>query len=103
MFAATDWRDYELIDTGDGADRPFGNKGADLILGLAGADLIKGRKGKDDIGGGAGRDQLWGQGNADLLAARDGVRDLVQGGASHHDRALVDRADRVRKVERRGR
>ena len=89
-----------MIDTGDGADRAIGNKGGDLILGLGGADFIKGRQGKDDIGGGADPDRLSGQGNADQLAARDGVRDVVRGGASHHDRARVDRADRVRKVER---
>jgi hypothetical protein len=92
----------DVIDTGDGGDHAIGNKGGDLILGLSGADVIRGRKGKDDIGGGADHDRLSGQGNADLLAARDGVRDVVRGGASHHDRARVDRADRVRKVELRG-
>jgi Ca2+-binding RTX toxin-like protein len=89
----------DVVDTGAGNDRAFGNKGGDMLLGLGGRDLIRARKGKDDIGGGADRDRLSGQGNADLLSARDGSRDLVRGGASHHDRARVDGADRVRKVE----
>jgi Ca2+-binding RTX toxin-like protein len=89
----------DVIDTGAGNDEAFGNKGGDLLLGLGGADIIRGRKGKDDIGGGADRDRLSGQGNADLLSSRDGVRDLVRGGASHHDRARVDGQDRVRTVE----
>jgi hypothetical protein len=93
----------DVIDTGDGDDRATGNKGGDLILGLGGTDNLNGKKGKDKIGGGADHDRLSGHGNADLLAARDGARDLVRGGASHHDRARVDRADRVRKVERRAR
>jgi Ca2+-binding RTX toxin-like protein len=89
----------DVIDNGAGDDEAFGNKGGDLLLGLGGPDLIRGRKGKDDIGGGADRDRLSGQGNADFLSARDGVRDRVRGGASHHDRARVDGNDRVRKVE----
>ena len=93
-------RGRDVIDTGDGDDKAIGNKGGDMILGLGGKDLVRARKGKDRIGGGAGKDKLRGQGNADLLAARDGSRDLVHGGASHRDRARVDRNDRVRKVER---
>jgi RTX calcium-binding nonapeptide repeat (4 copies) len=92
----------DVIDTGEGTDDAIGNKGGDLILGLAGSDVIRGRKGKDDIGGGADHDRLSGQGNADLLAARDGVRDIVRGGASHHDRGRVDRVDQVSNVERGG-
>jgi Ca2+-binding RTX toxin-like protein len=92
----------DVIDTGDGGDHAIGNKGGDLILGLGGADSIRGRKGKDKIGGGGDQDRLSGQGNADLLAAQDGVRDVVRGGASHGDRARVDRVDRVSKVEHRG-
>jgi Ca2+-binding RTX toxin-like protein len=96
-------RGRDVIDTGDGDDKAIGNKGGDMILGLGGKDLVRARKGKDRIGGGAGKDKLRGQGNADLLAARDGSRDLVHGGASHRDRARVDRIDRVRKVEHRTR
>ena len=94
-------RGRDVIDTGDGDDRPIGNKGGDLFLGLRGRDLVKAKKGRDKIGGGADKDKLFGQGNKDLLAARDGQRDLVHGGASHRDRARVDRKDRVRKVEGR--
>jgi RTX calcium-binding nonapeptide repeat (4 copies) len=95
-------RGRDVIDTAAGDDEAIGNKAGDMILGLAGKDLVRARKGKDKIGGGADKDKLRGQGNADLLAAQDGSRDLVHGGASHRDRARVDGADRVRKVEHRG-
>jgi Ca2+-binding RTX toxin-like protein len=95
-------RGRDVIDTAAGEDQAIGNKGGDMILGLGGKDLVRGRKGKDKIGGGADKDKLRGQGNADLLAAKDGAQDLVHGGASHRDRARVDGADRVRKVEHRG-
>jgi hypothetical protein len=95
-------RGRDVIDTAAGDDQAIGNKGGDMILGLGGEDLVRARKGKDEIGGGADKDKLRGQGNADLLAAEDGSRDLVNGGASHRDRARVDRVDRVRHVEHRG-
>ena len=95
-------RGRDVIDTAAGDDQAIGNKSGDMILGLGGKDLVRARKGKDKIGGGADKDKLRGQGNADLLAAKDGSRDLVHGGASHRDRARVDRVDRVRKVEHRG-
>jgi Ca2+-binding RTX toxin-like protein len=100
--AITGRRGRDVIDTAAGDDHAIGNKAGDMILGLGGQDLVRARKGKDEIGGGADADKLRGQGNADLLAAEDGSRDLVHGGASHRDRARVDRADRVRKVEHRG-
>jgi hypothetical protein len=95
-------RGRDVIDTAAGNDKAVGNKAGDMILGLSGADVVRARKGKDQIGGGADQDQLRGQGNADLLAAEDGSKDLVHGGASHRDRARADRVDRVRKVERGG-
>jgi opacity protein-like surface antigen len=95
-------RGRDVIDTAAGNDKAIGNKAGDMILGLSGADVVRARKGKDQIGGGADNDQLRGQGNADLLAAEDGSKDLVHGGASHRDRARADRVDRVRKVERGG-
>jgi Ca2+-binding RTX toxin-like protein len=95
-------RGRDVIDTAAGNDKAIGNKAGDMILGLGGQDFVRARKGKDMIGGGADKDKLRGQGNADLLAAEDGTRDLVHGGASHRDRARADGADRVRKVEHRG-
>jgi Ca2+-binding RTX toxin-like protein len=92
----------DVIDTAAGNDEAIGNNGRDMILGLGGGDVVRARKGKDKISGGGDRDQLRGQSNADLLAAEDGNRDLVHGGASRRDRARVDRADRVRGVEQRG-
>jgi hypothetical protein len=87
----------DVIDTGDGADRVNGASGRDLLLGLRGRDRLTGKNGKDKIGGGASRDQLFGRGNKDLLAAHDGRRDQVHGGAGGRDRALVDRGKGKRK------
>jgi Ca2+-binding RTX toxin-like protein len=97
----------DVVDTGDNNDRATGSAGGDRLLGLAGKDRLKARRGKDRVGGGAEKDKMFGQGNKDFLAARDGNRDLVQGGAGHADRARVDGSgekkkqlkDRVRKVE----
>lgn len=93
-------RGRDALDTGAGDDRAQGGQGVDMLLGLSGNDVLKGKKGRDKIGGGAGRDRLWGQGNNDLIAAADGRRDYVQGGAGRGDRARVDRKDRVLKVEK---
>ncbi len=97
----------DVIDTGDGSDRASGRSGGDLLLGLKGKDRLKGGNGKDRIGGGAGRDKLFGRGNADLIAADDGRRDEVHGGAGGSDRAWVDRGrgkrrslDRLSGLER---
>lgn len=93
-------RGRDVIDTGAGNDRAQGGQGHDMLLGLSGNDVLRGKKGKDKIGGGSGRDRLWGQGNNDLIAAVDGQRDYVQGGAGRGDRARVDRKDQVLKVEK---
>ncbi len=95
----------DVVDLGDGDDRGTGSSGGDLLLGLAGKDRLIGRRGNDRIGGGDDKDKMYGQGNKDFLAAVDGNRDLVQGGAGHRDRARVDGRgkrhlkDRVHKVE----
>jgi Ca2+-binding RTX toxin-like protein len=91
-----------------GANVLRGTAGRDVICGLGGNDALSGRRGNDVLIGGPGNDRLTGGGGADSLRggggadtflARDGVRDVVNGGAGI-DRALVDASDRVRLVER---
>lgn len=107
----------DVLDGGAGSDRLIGGTGGDLLLGLAGKDQEIGSGGADRLGGGAGNDRLMGgagkdmlvgrsgadhlYGNAgdDLLKARDGGRDVVNGGAGT-DVASGDHADRPRGVER---
>lgn len=75
-----------------GNDRLVGTKGRDVICGLGGDDLLIGRGGSDVLLGGSGND---------TLDARDGARDLVNGGPGH-DRARIDpKLDRVVSVESR--
>jgi Ca2+-binding RTX toxin-like protein len=73
--------------------------GNDRIFGLGGNDLLIGGSGWDVVDGGSGRDVLLGGPGRDVLRARDGQRDLVEGGAGR-DRAIADRVDRVRSAAR---
>ena len=82
-----------------GNDLVKGGRGADRLLGEGGADRLHGEAGADRLVGGPGRDRLTGGAGRDTLFARDGVRDLVDGG-SGRDRASVDRRDSVSRVER---
>jgi Ca2+-binding RTX toxin-like protein len=95
------------VGTG-GADTLRGTNGNDVLLGRGGNDLIYGLGGQDVLQGGIGNDRLWGgtgrdteSGGAgnDRLNARDGKRDIVNGGLGF-DEAWVDRLDVVRNVER---
>lgn len=73
--------------------------GNDRIVGLGGDDLLMGGPGWDVLDGGGGRDTILGGAGADLIRARDGRRDVVDGGAGP-DAAVLDRVDRRRSVER---
>ena len=79
-----------VIHGGAGSDRIEGSAGTDRLLGEAGADRLVGRRGGDVLLGGAGPDRI---------DARDGRRDIVDGGPGR-DVARTDRLDRVRIVER---
>jgi len=92
-----------------GPDRIRGTKGRDVICGLGGNDVILGRGGNDTIyggpgsdtlDGGAGNDVLRGGAGNDTFRARDGRRDVVEGGRGT-DTAIADRTDRLVSVERR--
>jgi TolB protein len=72
------------------ADHLIGTPGPDVICGLGGDDTIQGLGGDDRLLGGAGDD--W-------LQARDGARDVVDGGPGR-DAATVDKKlDTVSRVE----
>ena len=92
-------RGRDRIDGGPGDDCLFGNKGADRVRGGAGDDQIGGGNGADKLVGGPGRDEITGGTQTDRILARDGERDVVDCG-SGVDRAVADRADRVKKCER---
>jgi Ca2+-binding RTX toxin-like protein len=75
--------------------------GNDTILGRAGADVIYGGPGADILNGGAGKDILRGGPGNDTLQAREGRRDIVEGGLGN-DLAIADRQlDRLVSIERR--
>lgn len=78
-------------------DRIAGRGGNDELNGKAGDDCVSGGKGKDRISGGSGRDKLKGGSGDDRLSSRDGKRDRLSCGKGKHDRAKVDRKDKVRK------
>jgi len=88
--------DADLICGGDGDDVVKAGGGADVVFGEGGADALRGAKGRDVLVGGLGADALYGDDQADLLAAVDNRRDVVDGGATKDDVCLTDPAtDRV--------
>ncbi len=72
----------DRVSGDSGRDRLFGGAGADALLGLAGADTLLGGVGRDRLLGGAGNDTIY---------ARDGRRDVLDGGAGRN-RATIDRS-----------
>ena len=118
----------DSLDGGDGNDLVAGHHGDDLVRGGPGDDVVRGGylnesnerfrpggddrlyggpgrdrvvggKGRDVVDGGSGEDELFGGLNDDLLLARDGFADEVDGRRGF-DRARVDPFDRVARVER---
>jgi Ca2+-binding RTX toxin-like protein len=83
-------RGRDRIRGGLGRDRVLGGRGPDVLFGDAAGDALTGGLGSDSIRGGSGRDAIF---------ARDRRRDFLNGGAGV-DRALADRIDRVKSVER---
>ena len=76
-----------------------GGDGNDSLNGAEEQDTFFGGLGDDTLNGGGGNDLLDGQEGDDTLLARDGVGDLVRGGAGF-DSAKVDKADIVVDVEK---
>jgi Ca2+-binding RTX toxin-like protein len=77
-------------------DRLVGRSGNDKLLGRAGQDCLLGGRGRDKLKGGSGNDHLIGGPGSDLLISRGGGRDTIRCGPGRHDRAVVDRKDRIR-------
>jgi RTX calcium-binding nonapeptide repeat (4 copies)/Domain of unknown function DUF11 len=73
--------------------------GDDRLFGGPGRDRVVGGKGRDVVDGGPGEDELFGGLNNDLLLARDGFVDELEGRRGF-DRARVDSFDRAVGVER---
>jgi RTX calcium-binding nonapeptide repeat (4 copies)/Divergent InlB B-repeat domain len=99
----------DVICGGRGKDTVFGGGGHDLVIGGPGDDRLYGQGGREHLiggpgdnllDGGPGDDELFAAAGADVLFSRDGVADLVHGGAGR-DRARTDHGDSVRAVERR--
>jgi acid phosphatase type 7 len=90
----------DVIRGGSGNDRIRGGRGHDRLYGGGGSDRLYGQSGRDRLVGGSGRDRLYGNAGNDSFSSRDTRQlDRVRGGRGR-DRAKVDRADRVRSVER---
>jgi Ca2+-binding RTX toxin-like protein len=87
-----------------GDDLIIGDKENDVLLGGPGSDKLRGKKGNDTLTGddpgapGPRKDVLVGGGGDDTLFARDGVRDVVKGGAGN-DQAETDSSDQILGVE----
>lgn len=89
----------ETLTGTPGRDVICGGGGKDTLRGLGGDDLLLGGAGADRLVGGGGRDRLLGGAGNDTLVARDGKRDVLDGGPGR-DRASVDGRDVVSRVER---
>jgi dipeptidyl aminopeptidase/acylaminoacyl peptidase len=81
-------------------DRLIGSPFLDFLKGKSGDDVIRGLGGRDTLTGGTGRDRLEGGDGSDTILARDGRRDVVDGGRGK-DYAQVDGLDRITGIEQR--
>jgi hypothetical protein len=90
----------DVIRGGGGNDIILGGPGDDVLRGGAGNDKLIGGTGNDRLVGGPGRDILLGNRGNDQLFARDGAKDVVDGGPGY-DTATVDSHDVVGHVEKR--
>jgi RTX calcium-binding nonapeptide repeat (4 copies) len=97
----------DVLTGGTGVDRLRGRRGNDVMRGGADFDTLEGGLGGDRLVGGAGGDHLKGGSGADRLVSREDrsagearVLDRVDCGTGRRDRAVVDRADDVKRCER---
>jgi Ca2+-binding RTX toxin-like protein len=89
----------DRVTGGPARDRLVGVGDADVLIGADGPDRLYGGNQGDTLIGGSGQDRLFGEQGSDRFRAKDGDRDVVDGGASK-DKARADRKDRIRNVER---
>lgn len=88
-----------------GSPRPHGvtrrgTRKRDVLTGTAYADTLSGLDGDDTLTGLSGADTLLGGPGDDRINAADGERDLVDCGPGRHDRATVDKRDKVKRCEK---
>lgn len=97
----------DFIDGGGGVDRLWGEAGNDTLSGGSSADKLYGGSGNDSIRGGksndllvgeAGNDTLFGEDGDDTFTAKDGVKDVLDGGTGA-DKASVDSVDSRKLIE----
>jgi Ca2+-binding RTX toxin-like protein len=81
-----------------GNDQLYGGEGSDRLFGGLGNDVLAGGSLGDVLIGGVGADRLLGGGNNDIIFARDGRRDWVNGGPGR-DLVVRDRFDLLLAVE----
>lgn len=90
----------DTIRGGAGNDTIYGDAGNDTLLGEAGNDILQGGAGDDALTGGPGLDRLFGGAGNDRLDAKDGAKDVVDGGPGT-DSARTDRGvDAPKAVEK---
>jgi Ca2+-binding RTX toxin-like protein len=95
---------FKVIDEGSAMTvAADGGAGNDELSGAGEVDSFFGGSGNDLLTGGAGSDLLDGQEGEDRMLARDGIGDLVRGGAGNDsaqtDRRTVDAVDGVETLE----
>jgi hypothetical protein len=90
----------DTIYAGAGHDLVVGGNGNDRLYGQTGRDYLTGGPGNDVVSGGGADDELRGGRGADILAARDGITDVIYGGVGR-DRARMDAFDIRASIETR--
>jgi Ca2+-binding RTX toxin-like protein len=83
------------IDRLEEVEDVSGGNQRDTVTGTNAPNVLDGANGEDYIDGRRGVDRLDGGGSADVVAARDGVRDAPVACGPGQDFAIVDRRDRV--------
>jgi uncharacterized delta-60 repeat protein len=91
--------DNEVVIGGSGNDTIIGTSAANLFYGNGGDDQLYGRGGDDILVGGAGHNRLSGEDGNDTLYAKNGLSDVIDGGAGT-DKAQRDAIDSVKNVEK---
>jgi serralysin len=93
---------------GLGNDRVAGNGGHDKLFGEPGKDRLYGGEGNDTLDGGSSTDRMWGgngnntyfgQGQDDYLYARNGLADVLYGGAGTDHAQIDDGTDTYAAIE----
>jgi Ca2+-binding RTX toxin-like protein len=116
----------DTLEGGDASDALYGGDGDDLLIGGLGNDTLRGEGGSDVLGGNGGNDRLFGHGGNDnmnggngadaldggsgtdtfnggagndRLFARDGVGEIVNGGAGADAAQVDDDEDALFRIE----